>query len=279
MQHELVSLLASIARTPLLLVACDYDGTLAEIVPDPTEAVPHLEALQAFRSVAQIHRTRTAIVSGRSLHDLTRFVGRAGPELHVGSHGAEWRHEGVTLNDEQQYQLRHIAHVLEGIVNEHAGLRCEVKPAGVALHFRTADRSTAHKATALAIERCGLLPGVYVRHGSEVVEFIVVAANKGEAVSRVKLATGASAVLFIGDDQTDEDVFMSLSDADLSIKVGAGNTLAKCRVSNVPEVGMALRKLSTIRSEWIKAASVRTASSVAPVSSESLASNSSSPAS
>lgn len=36
---ELRRALAQLARTPRLLVACDYGGTLAPIVPDPQRAV------------------------------------------------------------------------------------------------------------------------------------------------------------------------------------------------------------------------------------------------
>ena len=35
---ELRRTLVQLARTPRLLVACDYDGTLAPIVADPTAA-------------------------------------------------------------------------------------------------------------------------------------------------------------------------------------------------------------------------------------------------
>jgi len=37
---ELRRALAQLARTPRLLVACDYDGTLAPIVPDPQRGRP-----------------------------------------------------------------------------------------------------------------------------------------------------------------------------------------------------------------------------------------------
>jgi len=43
--------LGRIARVPQLLVACDYDGTLAPLVDDPTRAEPLPEAVAAGISV------------------------------------------------------------------------------------------------------------------------------------------------------------------------------------------------------------------------------------
>ena len=82
--------IAQIARTPRLLVACDYDGTLAPIVPDPNEARPLPEAVGALRSLAGLHETTTAVISGRALRDLA-VLSRLPAEVNlVGSHGSEF---------------------------------------------------------------------------------------------------------------------------------------------------------------------------------------------
>ena len=79
-----------IARTPNLLVACDYDGTLAPIVDDPTKAWPLPEAVAAVRSLAALPQTTVAVISGRSLRDLAA-LSRLPSEVHlVGSHGSEF---------------------------------------------------------------------------------------------------------------------------------------------------------------------------------------------
>ena len=43
-------MIVQLARTPRLLVACDYDGTLAPIVSDPNLAKPLPESVHALRS-------------------------------------------------------------------------------------------------------------------------------------------------------------------------------------------------------------------------------------
>src|SRR5882757_10933413 len=82
--------LARLARVPQLLVCCDYDGTLAPIVEDPTKAVPLPEAVAALRSLAALPQTTAAVVSGRALRDLAA-LSRLPSEVHlVGSHGSEF---------------------------------------------------------------------------------------------------------------------------------------------------------------------------------------------
>ena len=54
-------------------------------------------------------------------------------------------------------------------------------------------------------------------------------------------------MVFIGDDRTDEDGFAVLNDADLSVKVGAGETIAAARVTDVDEVGELLTTLADLR--------------------------------
>lgn len=250
MQADLRERLKHIARTPLLLVACDYDGTIADIVLDLKRAMPNQIALHALRALAGIPWTSTAVVSGRSLADLGEFLGADGPEKKVGSHGAEWGVAELVLTHDQRERLSLLKALIEQVANEHPGVVVEAKPAGVALHTRRADRAVAHAALEMAVARCAELPGVLVRHGSEVVEFMVVAADKGQAVERLRHAAGATGVLFVGDDLTDEDVFRSLTPTDLAIKVGDGETVAQHRLMGVQAVADALAELASMRQEW-----------------------------
>lgn len=250
MQPELFERLQELAQTPRLLVASDYDGTLAEIVLTPAFAFPTTAAIRALRAAGELAATTTAIVSGRSLKDLSGFLGAERPHYLVGSHGAEWQSEGVVLATEQQDRLTDVATIISSIVNQGHGLSRELKPAGVALHFRGVAPSVAEAALVAAIERCGRVPGVNVRHGSEVVEFMVVEVNKADAVRRLRRTTGATGVIFVGDDLTDEDAFRTLSTGDLGIKVGPGETGAHFRVGSVPAVAAVLDAIGSLRREW-----------------------------
>src|SRR6187551_1765599 len=82
--------LGGIARVPQLLVTCDYDGTLAPIVEDPSMAAPLPEAVAAIRALASLPQTSVAVISGRALRDLAA-LSRLPAEVHlVGSHGSEF---------------------------------------------------------------------------------------------------------------------------------------------------------------------------------------------
>ncbi|WP_324607103.1 trehalose-phosphatase, partial [Saccharomonospora iraqiensis] len=83
---ELRRAIVQIARTPRLLVACDYDGTLAPITTQPEDARARPESVGALRSLAALHETTTAVISGRALRDLA-ILSRLPAEVHlVGSH-------------------------------------------------------------------------------------------------------------------------------------------------------------------------------------------------
>jgi trehalose 6-phosphate phosphatase len=58
----------------------------------------------------------------------------------------------------------------------------------------------------------------------------VVRSSKGEAVAFLRQATGATGILFAGDDVTDEDAIARLDVGDVGVKVGLDFTQAEFRV-------------------------------------------------
>jgi len=83
-----------------------------------------------------------------------------------------------------------------------------------------------------------------VKVGKEVVEIAVVQADKGVALRRLADEVGAEAVVYLGDDLTDEDAFSVLGPGDVGIKVGDGPTLARYRVTDSTAVLTALEHLA-----------------------------------
>ncbi|MGH7915932.1 MAG: trehalose-phosphatase, partial [Candidatus Binataceae bacterium] len=79
-----------LTRGPLLL-ALDYDGTVAEIVGDPAHAYPLAGVRESLRELAEARsRVRIAIVSGRDLATLERLLGGAiAGVMMAGTHGLE----------------------------------------------------------------------------------------------------------------------------------------------------------------------------------------------
>lgn len=241
-----------LARTPHLLVCCDYDGTVAPIVDDPARALPLEETVRGLRALALLPATTVAVVSGRALRDLAA-LSRLPAEVHlVGSHGSEFDLDFVHALDAADREL--LARVVEEcarLVREVPGAHLEVKPAGVTVHVRRADTGQGRELLDAVRTGPARWPGVYAREGKQIVELSVVHSDKAEAVALLRHRVGATAVLFIGDDVTDESVFASLSGPDVSIKVGDGATAAQSRVDGPGDVARLLAELAAEREDWL----------------------------
>ncbi|MCX7522037.1 trehalose-phosphatase [Microbacterium sp. STN6] len=244
--------LEKLAATETLLVALDFDGTLAPFVDDPQHARATPEARAAIVELAALPRTIIAYISGRPIASLARLA-EAGPaDLLIGSHGVETRLDGehaeLALEQSERERLSDLDGVLEAVVAANEGAHIERKPAGIAFHTRgmQADAAAAAEAAARrAAQDAG--GGFTVRGGKSVVEFAVRGQTKGDGVRRLRAHTEASAVLFAGDDVTDEDGFRALGGDDVGIKVGEGETLAAYRVADTDALAAALAQLAALR--------------------------------
>jgi len=236
--------LEALARTPVLLVATDYDGTLAPIVADPAQARPLRESVVALRQLASLSNTHVAVISGRALRDLASMVG-APEDVHlVGSHGSEFDPDFAhSLPSEALALHRRVHEQLAEIAARVPGARLEAKPASVAFHYREAPEELADDLLRAVQQGPGALEGIFTRHGKKVVELAVLPTHKGHALAQLRQRVGASAVCFIGDDVTDEDGFAALCGPDLAVKVGAGATLAMERVADPEAVARMLAAL------------------------------------
>ena len=67
---ELGERIRQLARVPTLLVACDYDGTVAPLVDNPMDATANRDSVAAMRALAELGNTHVTVISGRSLRDL-----------------------------------------------------------------------------------------------------------------------------------------------------------------------------------------------------------------
>jgi len=242
----------AIAQAPVLLVASDYDGTLAPIVDDPAQATPHREVLVALKSLATMPQTHVAVISGRALKELARLTG-APEEVHlVGSHGSEFDLDYPESLPPHAAKLRErIERELDDIASEHDGFIVEKKPASIAFHYRQVDGEAAKSALQRIEDGPGGYEGVITRRGKEVVELAVVSTSKGDALETVRRRIGASATIFFGDDRTDEDAFSTLKGPDVAVKVGPGETAARHRAEDPDEVARLLARLVEARAKWL----------------------------
>ncbi|MFD2417507.1 trehalose-phosphatase [Amycolatopsis pigmentata] len=249
---ELRRAIVQIARTPRLLVACDYDGTLAPIVSNPDEARPLPESVGALRSLAGLHETTTAVISGRALRDLA-ILSRLPGEVHlVGSHGSEFDIGFVHALDAKARDLhRRLESELNRLAEGVPGVQMEVKPASIAVHVRRAEEEAAKEVLASIHSGPCTWPGVTTTDGKQVVELAVVQTDKGRALDTLRHQVGATAAIFLGDDVTDEKAFARLSGPDIGVKVGNGETLAGYRISGPEDVATVLAFILEERRNWL----------------------------
>jgi trehalose 6-phosphate phosphatase len=247
--------LRQIATAPVLLVASDYDGTLAPIVLDPRHARPLRETLVALRELAAIPSTHVAVISGRALGQLSAMLGDP-TRLHlVGSHGSEFDPDFASSLSPQAAQLRdRLREHLTQTASAGDGFHVEEKPASIAFHYRNVPDHHAQKAVQTLLEGPALWDGVFVKHGKKVLELAVVPTDKGSALQRIRQRVGATATIFFGDDITDEDAFATLSGPDIGVKVGEGESRAAYRVRDPLEVAQLLAHLCELRASWASGA-------------------------
>ena len=249
---ELRRALVRLARTPRLLVACDYDGTLAPIIEDPDRALPRPESVTALRALASLAATTVAVISGRALRDLAT-LSRLPSEVHlVGSHGSEFDVGFVHALGPAEKTLREELYTeLEHLVAGAKGVSLEAKPASVAVHVRRAGPEVGERV--LSAVRAGPCrwDGMQVTEGKSVIELAVVQTDKGRALDLLRHQVGASAAVFLGDDVTDEKAFARLAGPDIGVKVGAGETLADYRVQSTEDITMTLALLVEERRNWL----------------------------
>jgi trehalose 6-phosphate phosphatase len=229
-----------VATTRRLLVASDFDGTLAPIVNNPADARPLPGAADALVALAGLPSTTVALVSGRAL-SMLRELSSMPPTVHlVGSHGAEF--DSGFAHDIDQDLLARINEELTAIAATRPGVTVELKLASVALHVRNA--SPADGRDALAAARVAAESwDAELTEGKAVLEFAVVSTDKGEAIDIIRERDDATAVVFFGDDVTDEKAFARIRDDDVGVKVGPGETFAAYRVGSPEDVEAALTHL------------------------------------
>ncbi|WP_423918258.1 trehalose-phosphatase [Frigoribacterium sp. 2-23] len=245
----LADALGRLATTPRLLVALDFDGTLAPEVDRPMEARALPEANEAIRRLVALDQTTVALVSGRDLAALDEITEVPESVMLVGSHGIEMRVDGhETSLTEAELELRARIHrEMEAGVGDAEGVWIEEKPAGFALHTRLADEATTERVLTAVDGAVGSLEGVTTRRGKNILEYAVRATGKNDGVERLREIVGATAVLFAGDDVTDEDAFRVLQDGDIGVKVGSGDTAATHRVADAAEMARVLGDLADLR--------------------------------
>ena len=186
-----------------VLVALDFDGTLAPIVPDRDRASMRGATRDLLAAVCA--RYPCAVISGRGLDDVAGRLGGAPVRYVVGNHGVEPSRGMEEFAVAVAAMRGRLAEALRGV----QGVEVEDKRYSLAIHYRRARASAEARATIEAAVATLGLP-VRVIAGKRVVNVVPEGApHKGVALAALQESSRADVALYVGDDVTDEDVFES----------------------------------------------------------------------
>ncbi|MCG7523522.1 trehalose-phosphatase [Streptomyces sp. OfavH-34-F] len=204
---------AVLARPEKALVALDFDGTLADIVPDPEQARAHPGAVEALAALAP-RVGAVAVITGRPADVAVRYGGFAGVAgldhlVVLGHYGAE-RWDAATGEVRAPDPHPGIAAVRAGLpaVLDGSGLREEIwtedKGHALAVHTRrAADPQAAFEALRGPLGELAAAHGLIVEPGRLVLELRPPGMDKGVALTGYVHEIGAASVVYAGDDLGD----------------------------------------------------------------------------
>ncbi len=239
---ELQNALEAFSRQEEILIALDFDGTLAPLVDDPEASRMIAPARGALEQLTTMPGVTVALVTGRAIDSVKRVADPLEQWFLVGSHGIEVLAPGEVTDYETPWLVPgDLIKNFETVVAAHSGTRLEQKPFGLALHTRGLADQVAREAESAARQVCDAWgEALVVRRGHGIVECSITGATKGDGIREIRNRLRPSAVLFAGDDQTDEDGFAVLVEGDVAIRVGGGTTIAPYRLGDPHAMAEAL---------------------------------------
>jgi trehalose 6-phosphate synthase/phosphatase len=233
----------------------DYDGTLRELTQRPEHAVPTADLLALLQRLAAAPDTQVHLVSGRRRKTLAAWFGHL--PLHLcAEHGYARRAAGRSWQEPVQVDrswLDKVTAILVETCEQVPGSFIEVKPSGIAWHYRLADAGYGTwRARDLKTQLDALLATTQAETipGHSVLEVRAKGVDKGSYVA-ASLA-GAPApdfVLAAGDDRTDLDMFRALPEGSFAMFVGGDTPTGALAVATPTEMRALLAELAAALTE------------------------------
>ena len=184
-----------------ILVVTDFDGTLAEIGPDPSLTVAVPDALDSLRRLS-LALKQVVVLSSRTNTELRRLVPVIGVRL-IGDSGLP-----EPTFEEKRALDRFNAEAAQ-LFSSITGAWIEIKPASSTVHLR---RAQIPGEEAMALLRPLLkATGLSGAQGRRVIEVHTPFAGKGTALAALLDGVDPGGVISMGDDENDRAAFEVLS--------------------------------------------------------------------
>ncbi|WP_345952360.1 bifunctional alpha,alpha-trehalose-phosphate synthase (UDP-forming)/trehalose-phosphatase [Mucilaginibacter sp. PAMB04168] len=232
------------------IIFLDYDGTLVGFKPNVDQARPDAELYDILTQLSSDPNNHLVIISGRKHENLGEWFGDKNIYL-IAEHGAWFKQQGMEWYKTSGLSTswkKDIFGVLEKYVDRTPGSFIEEKTYSLAWHYRKAERGLGELRANELINTLKFLAtdkGLQLLPGDKVVEVKNIDVNKGKAALTLVEQRDYDFIMAFGDDLTDEDLFKSLPDRAITIKVGTGASAAKFYVRNPTEVRNLLKALTS----------------------------------
>jgi trehalose 6-phosphate synthase/phosphatase len=222
------------------IIFLDYDGTLVVFNEKPDLAIPDANLLQLIDTLCALPNTDVAIVSGRDQAFLDKWFASL-PVTLVAEHGhyikksgAGWKGTVIGKKD----WMADVMPIFETFTDRTPGTFIEEKQNSLVWHYRKTDPELA---SGRVVEIKTVLSSLIsdeltILDMDKALEVVDRQVNKGSAVFEINNQNAYDFILCIGDDVTDENMFVSLPDHAHTIKVGRKPTSAKYYIENVTQV-------------------------------------------
>ena len=231
------------------LLLLDYDGTLTAFADVPAHANPDKDLYDLLDNLSKVEKNDVVIISGRTHTKLEEWFGKMPVHL-IGEHGVwykekakEWNHlKGLSDAWKQDVQP-----TLDVYIERTPGSFVEEKTFSLVWHFRKVENELGETRASELINTLRYVVadlGLQMLRGNKVVEIKSIEANKGKSASHYITQKEYDFAMAIGDDTTDEDMFVALTDKAFTIKVGSNMSAAKFYLNDVTDVRRFLKSIS-----------------------------------
>lgn len=224
------------------LLAFDYDGTLAPIATDRRQAIMRNSTRMILAQLAR--RRPVAVITGRSRQDVLSFLVGVDVQEVIGNHGLEGMGVAAAMFIPR---VREWHAELDERMEAIQGLEIEDKRYSLSIHFRNC-RDKGH-ARDIALRVAGHLEGVRIVRGKDVVNLVPEEApDKGQALLAAMARLDLPRAIFVGDDDTDEDVFALPAELPvLRVRVGRSDqSAAQYYIRDQGEMDSLLGRLGSV---------------------------------